>query len=264
MARDFGRELNVRNIRRNLDRNDVIWVFSRRANAVIPVSANALANLIFNESSLGSTSFDDITIINSLSVGGDSTFSGFTLGADISELITEVGHGFSVGEAVYFSDPDYELAQSNSITTIGTGIVSKVVSSDAFYVTFMGKVGGLSGLTPNSWYYVSESTPGVLTTSSGSTYINPIGRAVSSTELFVFPMRADQVQPTVDGLTTQSAYDSVNTQYFYTGRAVMGSATSSAVWKISRYDLSDGSVVTADGDLLYDNIYDNRESLSYS
>ena len=207
---------------------------------------------------------DTIDFPGDINVFGDMEVTGFSVGIDVSETITSVSHGFSVGNAVYFDGTDYQLADSSASTTLGTGVVSKVVDADTFYVTFMGKIPDLSGLSTGDWYYVSDSTPGLLTTTAGSTYINPIGRAVSSTELFVFPMRADQVQPTVDGLTTQSAYDSVNTQYFYTGRAVVGSSEASAVWKISRFDFSDGSITFEDGDQLYDNEWTDREAGSYS
>ena len=53
---------------------------------------------------------------------------------------------------------------------------------------------------------------------------------------------------------------------FYVGKAPPGSATSSAVWQISRYT-DDGagelSEAMAGGDDNFDNIWDNVESLSY-
>jgi len=51
----------------------------------------------------------------------------------------------------------------------------------------------------------------------------------------------------------------------YIGTAAIGSATSSAVWKIKKIDETTGLVITwADGDDLFNNIWDNRASLSYS
>ena len=51
----------------------------------------------------------------------------------------------------------------------------------------------------------------------------------------------------------------------YVGLAAIGSATSAAVWQVQKIDCNTGTVVTwADGDNNYNNIYDNRESLSYS
>ena len=63
---------------------------------------------------------------------------------------------------------------------------------------------------------------------------------------------------------TESDWDSSNLQYLYTGQADIGTSTSDSEWKISRFDFSDGSITYADGNQNFDNIYDNRESLSYS
>lgn len=56
--------------------------------------------------------------------------------------------------------------------------------------------------------------------------------------------------------------------FIYQGEAVPGSATSSAVWRITRTEFvgSDEDVVKlyADGDTAFDNIWDNRGILSYS
>jgi len=67
--------------------------------------------------------------------------------------------------------------------------------------------------------------------------------------------------------TSRFAYNSDGDLEYY-GIAVAGSATSEAVWQIRKYFYdSDGnliSVVFADGDTKYNNIWDNRTSLSYS
>lgn len=52
----------------------------------------------------------------------------------------------------------------------------------------------------------------------------------------------------------------------YIGEATPGSATSAAVWQITKIDSSSNpTVITyADGNANFDNIFDNRASLSYS
>lgn len=58
---------------------------------------------------------------------------------------------------------------------------------------------------------------------------------------------------------------STDSDIIYIGEAANGSATSGSVWKITRLDLNTLLDVTyADGNLNYDNVWDNRESLSYS
>lgn len=59
--------------------------------------------------------------------------------------------------------------------------------------------------------------------------------------------------------------DNVSTSLVYAGRAALGSATSAAVWQIQRAQTV-GTVTTvayADGDADFDNVWDNRASLTY-
>lgn len=51
--------------------------------------------------------------------------------------------------------------------------------------------------------------------------------------------------------------------YVYMGWAIPGSAEADAVWRIARVDTS-GNKLYADGDALYNNIWNNRASLSYA
>lgn len=62
------------------------------------------------------------------------------------------------------------------------------------------------------------------------------------------------------------AVDAVSSSVTYIGVAKIGTATSSATWQISKVNVS-GTVTSltyADGNDNYDNIWDNRASLSYS
>lgn len=61
--------------------------------------------------------------------------------------------------------------------------------------------------------------------------------------------------------------DFVSELVFYTGKAVPGTVTSAALWRISKSTLGtddDLTVIWADGDDNYDNVWDDRLSLSYS
>lgn len=59
--------------------------------------------------------------------------------------------------------------------------------------------------------------------------------------------------------------DETDGSVFYAGQAAPGSLTSSPVWQIQRLTLGASSidVVFADGDNGFDNVYDNRASLTY-
>lgn len=51
--------------------------------------------------------------------------------------------------------------------------------------------------------------------------------------------------------------------YIYEGNAAPGSATSSSVWQVSRFDKVNLVTVWADGNTSSDNIWDNYASLTY-
>jgi hypothetical protein len=59
--------------------------------------------------------------------------------------------------------------------------------------------------------------------------------------------------------------DATTANITYIGKATIGSATSSAVWQIQRLDESSGLVKTwADSNASFDNVWDDRASLSYA
>lgn len=59
--------------------------------------------------------------------------------------------------------------------------------------------------------------------------------------------------------------DSTTANVTYIGKAPIASATSSAVWQITKLDTASGLIKTwADGNGSFDNVWDDRASLSYS
>lgn len=91
---------------------------------------------------------------------------------------------------------------------------------------------------------------------------DPFDDALSTTT------KQDEIIAAVGGGTDEEvrlATDSGDANIEYVGKAIPGSATSAAVWQISRIDNTTGLVLEfADGNSSFDNIWDNRESLSYS
>lgn len=74
-----------------------------------------------------------------------------------------------------------------------------------------------------------------------------------------------------DSITTHAAQlttrldDTSTLNMTYVGEANIGSAESSAVWRIKRIDETSGiKILYADGDSNFDNIWNNRTSLAYS
>lgn len=59
--------------------------------------------------------------------------------------------------------------------------------------------------------------------------------------------------------------DDVSATLSYIGKAAPGSATSAAVWQIKKVDTTSGTIITwASGSSNFNQIWDNRASLSYS
>lgn len=81
-------------------------------------------------------------------------------------------------------------------------------------------------------------------------------------------MFPDTVKRDIEELKREFAIvvdDTTTASVTYVGKARPGSVTSSAVWQVKKIDQTSGVVITwADGNTLFDNIWDNRASLSYS
>lgn len=60
-------------------------------------------------------------------------------------------------------------------------------------------------------------------------------------------------------------FDGTSSPLLYLGTAQPGTSSSSAAWQIQRIDVTSGVVFAyADGNANFDNVWDNRASLSYS
>jgi hypothetical protein len=106
-----------------------------------------------------------------------------------SKVVTQASHGFSLGNILYYTGSAYAKAIATSENTSEVvGIVSEVLDTNRFEITFSGEVSGLSSLTAGSAYFLSADTAGSLTATSPSTITNisvPVGVATSSTTLAV-------------------------------------------------------------------------------
>ncbi len=59
--------------------------------------------------------------------------------------------------------------------------------------------------------------------------------------------------------------DNATSVITYIGDAIPGTLTSAAAWRIKKLDETTGLIMTwADGNALFDNIWDNRAALTYS
>lgn len=112
-------------------------------------------------------------------------------GERITKLINQASHGFSCGTVIGWSGGTYNKAIAND-TYNGEilGIVSKCYNTSCFDLTQAGYVSGLTSLSANTTYFLSDVTPGLLTTAEPSTsgyLVKAVLIANSSTSGWVLP-----------------------------------------------------------------------------
>jgi len=140
------------------------------------------------------TKGNNIIIYSGLIPTGNTSNNSVTA-QNISKNIHKLLHGFGLMDVVAFSGNTYIKAIADgSMDGETIGLVSKVTDGDNFTVTFAGYVSGLTGLATNSTYFLSDVTPGQLTTIEPIDYghiSKPVLVALSSTEGIVFSYRGD-------------------------------------------------------------------------
>lgn len=114
-------------------------------------------------------------------------------GAGTSREISQSLHGFSVGDVLYFDGSLYVKADASASSTAEVvGVVSEVKDSNTFVLLQSGYLEGLSSLTAGDVYFLSDSTPGLLTTVEPSiigSVSKPVLIADSSTSGYVVNYR---------------------------------------------------------------------------
>ena len=118
-------------------------------------------------------------------------------GGGTTDRITQVGHGFNVGDVLYLNGSTYTKAIATSAAAAEVvGVVSRNIDTDTFEITLSGEVTGLTGLTAGEVYFLSAATAGLLTTTEptvvGQVSV-PVGVASSATSLYVAPKRGSVV-----------------------------------------------------------------------
>ena len=130
----------------------------------------------------------------------DAAFEGYTGsawaavgGGSTTVKLTINSHGFTIGQALYFTGSAYALAKADAANTSEVvGIVSKVIDVNTVEITTNGIVTGLSGLTAGAVYFLSATTAGLLTATEPTTvgFISlPLLTASSTTAGYVNIMR---------------------------------------------------------------------------
>lgn len=108
------------------------------------------------------------------------------------DTFTKVGHGFVVGDALYFDTGTvtWEKAIANSDVSLVVGFVSGVVDVDNFVIQYSGSFTKTAhGLEVGTYYYLDSVTAGSITDIEPSTYSNPCIYVLSASKLLIIPYR---------------------------------------------------------------------------
>lgn len=132
---------------------------------------------------------------------GDGTWAtpsgGGGSGEALEKSITQSSHGFTVGQVLKFTAGLYALAEADTAANAEVvGIVAAVTDVNTFVLNTGGFIDGLSGLTANTTYFLSDATAGLLTATEPTTVgsiSKPLLRAVSSSTGYVFNMRGIEI-----------------------------------------------------------------------
>lgn len=205
----------------------------------IPPNGNIIQRIgtILSKTSI-SLNIDVYTTGNSSSPTGPSAS-----GLDISFPVQQMGHGFSVGHAIYFDGTIWRLAKADSPFTLGLVLVKTVIDASNFIAVQAGLITGLTGLIPGDYYFVSDTNAGYLTNVEPSdpySYSNPLLQALTSSTGLVVPFRPSQMNMASIGPTGPTGPGGGGGGPSYVHTQVIASDT----WNIAHLQNSTDYVIT--------------------
>ena len=141
--------------------------------------------------------------------------------------VTQASHGFSVGEGIYHNGTNWVKGQADDSATLAYYVVTEVADANTFIAADFGRVEAAShGYTVGQYYFLSESTAGLATTTEPSTgFSNPLFYVEDANTLQIKCLRPDAIGGgvSVDGLSDVSApaptdgdvlrYNNANSRY---------------------------------------------------
>jgi len=119
---------------------------------------------------------------------GDGNFSAVrSLVGNWVDSVNMSAHNFSEGDVLRRTTTGWVKASTDTITNASaSGVVVGVVDLDNFVIMFSGVWTNPShGFTVGSVLYLSEETPGTITTDTPVTFYKPIGHVLSTTAIYV-------------------------------------------------------------------------------
>lgn len=213
------------------------------------VAGNPAISLDINSlSSITNDSSDYLLVYDtSASAHKKIAVSEFSVGGGVTALtkdVSQTGHGFAVGDVVYYTGTVYAKAKADSAATSDViGIVSIVTDANNFTIQFGGEISILSGLTAGAVYFLSASTAGALTATEPNTVghiSKPLLVASSTTAGYMFNWRGMEVpDPTPGYATSTPSFVTLATTADLTSERVLTAGTN-----ITLTDGGAGSTIT--------------------
>jgi hypothetical protein len=136
-------------------------------------------------------------------------------------VLTQPGHGFTVEQVVYLDGANYALANADAVPTAeAVGIVTTVIDVNSFVVSETGYVSTFAGKTPGDVYFLSDVTPGLLTTVEPTTaghVSKPMFIAATATAGWILEFRGKIIPDEVWEGTPFNTQMVANKSYYTTG-----------------------------------------------
>lgn len=205
--------------------------------------------------------------------------------AELSEKLDELGEVLTKAIADNSYKPVTEVKVSNQVKEVDVKSPVTIKNLSELSKYFDGIIKAITSNQPivnvekqDIIFPTSAKTPISVRLSDGKRFYDAITAAVSGGTVTVrdssgrvaVPVVNPDGTPISSGGASQTNYavrwdDTTTDNVTYVGKATISSVSGDAAWQIKKIDNTNGGIITwADGDDEFDNVWDNRASLTYA
>lgn len=126
----------------------------------------------------------------------------------VTSEITQAAHGFTVLQALYNDGVSWKLAQADNSDTLGSHVVVEVIDVNTFVISQVGRFNITGhGLVLGDFYFVSDTTPGLLSPTEATNFSNPLLLVEDANNVIILPYRPSFIDNTIVTQQTISLVD---------------------------------------------------------